>query len=231
MENTRKKPKLFDIKKLPMDVARLVCSPLILWCRMKRLTPTGEPYKNRIKGGAVLAANHTSFFDPFLLGVAVWYRRMFFLAAEVVMRNKLRSWLLSGVGAIRIDRNQADIGIDRTGTDIEAIRKSVKVLKEGSLLAIFPQGGIREDGEVQTLKSGAILIALQAGVPIIPMHICPVKHWYSRRVVVMGEPFDPKAYIQKKFPSAADMDRAAQQLTEEMNQLSLIGKEQTVCKP
>ena len=222
MENTRKKPKLFDIKKLPMDLARLVCSPLILWCRMKRLTSTGEPFKNRIKGGAVLAANHTSFFDPFLLGVAVWYRRMYILAAEVVMKTKLRSWLLTGAGAIRIDRN---------GTDIEAIRKSVKVLKEGRLLAIFPQGGIREDGEVQALKSGAILIALQAGVPIIPMHICPAKHWYSRRVVVMGEPFDPKAYIQKKFPSAADMDRAAQQLTEEMNQLSLIGKEQTVCKP
>ena len=205
----RKKPKLFDLKRLPMDLARIVCSPLLLIFRMKRLSPSGAIRKEHIKGGAILAANHTSFADPFLVGVSVWYRRMFFLAAEVVMHNKLRSWLLRGVGAIRIDRNS---------TDLEAIRKSVEVLKQGYLLAIFPQGGITEENQIQSVKSGAVLIALQAGVPIIPMHICPKKHWYSRRVVVMGEPLDPKAYIQNKFPSVADMERVSQLLAEKMNE-------------
>lgn len=201
------KPKLFDIRKLPMDAARLVCMPLIPIYRMKRLTPTGEKYKGKIRGGAVLAANHSTFSDPFLLGVAVWYRRMFFLAAEVVMRNKLRSWLLTGVGAIRIDRNQADI---------EAIRRAVTVLKEGHLLGIFPQGGITEGEDIQTLKPGAVLIALQAGVPIIPMYLCPKKHWYNRRVVVIGDPIDPKDYIKKKFPSTADIEHVSRILQEAM---------------
>lgn len=204
----QKKAKLFNIKRLPMDMARLVCAPLLLIYRMKRLTPTGEKYKGRIQGGAILAANHSGFSDPFLVGVAVWYRRTFFLAAEAVMKGKLRSWLLKGVGCIRIDRNEADI---------EAIRKATTVLKEGHLLTVFPQGGITEGEDVQALKSGSVLIALQAGVPIVPMHIYPKKHWYSRRVVVIGNTIDPKTYIQKKFPSTADIDRVSQILLEEMN--------------
>ena len=208
MQTKSKERRKFILKRIPMDLARLVCTPLLPLYRMKRLTPEGEPYKNRIRGGAIVAANHTAFSDPFLAGVAFWYRRMFFLAAEIVMQGKLRNWLLRGVGAIEIDRNQADI---------EAIRKSVDVLKEGNLLLIFPQGGISEENQIQTLKSGAVLIALQAGVPIVPMHIRPREHWYSRRTVVIGQTLDPKAYIQKKFPSTADIDRVSQKLAEEMN--------------
>ena len=207
-QKKEKKHRFLALSHLPMDIARLVCSPLLLLYRMKRKKPDGTAYEGHIKGGAVLAANHNTFSDTFLLGVAVWYRRMYFLAAEVVMRNKLRHWLLSGVGAIKIDRK---------GADIEAIRKSVGVLKDGHLLGIFPQGGISEEGQVEALKSGVVLIALQAGVPIIPMHIAPAKHWYSRRVVVIGEPLDPRQYIQKKFPSTADIEEVAKKLMEEMN--------------
>lgn len=203
---------VFDIRRFPMDLGRLVCLPLLLLFRMKRLTPQGKKYKGRIRGGAILAANHTSFIDPFVLGVAVWYRRLFFLAAEVVMKGRLRKMLLKGVGAIEIDRY---------GTDIEAARKSVKVLKEGHLLSVFPQGGIAGEEQISTLKSGVVLFALQAGVPIIPMHIAPRKRWYSRRVVVIGEAFDPREYIEKKIPSTADIDRAARHLAEEMNRCIL----------
>ena len=218
MTTESKTHRLFNLKRLPMDMARLSCAPLLLLCRVKRLTPEGKPYKTRIRGGAILAANHHSYFDTFLLGVTVWYRRMFFLAAEVVMKNKLRSWLLRGVGAIRIDRN---------GADIEAIRKSIALLKEGYLLGIFPQGGIKEEEKIQSLKSGLILIALQAGVPIVPMYLCPAKHWYSRRMVVIGKTIDPKEHIQKKFPSTADMDRLAQMVAEEMNRCAMYHKEKS----
>ncbi len=208
MHNKIKKPALFHPKRLPMDIARLVCAPLLLWYRMKKRTPDGKKYTNRIRGGAILAVNHTSFSDPFLIGVTVWYRRLFFLAAEVVMQGKLRTWLLKGVGAIRIDRK---------GIDIEAIRKSVDVLKEGHLLAVFPQGGISEDARIQSIKSGAVLIALQAGVPIIPVHIFPKKHTFSRRLAVIGDAIDPQKYIENKFPSTKDIETVSQVLMEEMN--------------
>ena len=208
MQRKIKKPALFNVRRLPMDIARIVCIPLLFWYRMKKLTPNGEKYKGRIRGGAIVAANHTSFSDPFLVGVSVWYRRLFFLAAETVMVGKLRTWLLRGVGAIKIDRN---------GTDIEAIRKSVKVLKDGHLLAVFPQGGISADDQIKTMKSGAILIAIQAGVPMIPMHICPKKRWYHRRVVIVGNAVDPRDYIKNKIPSTIDIEKVTQVLMEEMN--------------
>lgn len=203
-----KKHRRFDLKYLPMDIARLVCTPLLVLYRMKRLTPDGKKYTAHIQGGAVLAVNHTSFSDPFLVGVVVWYRRLYFLAAEAVMQGTLRTWLLKGVGAIRIDRNCADI---------EAIRNSVNVLKKGHLLSIFPQGGITNDDRVTSVKSGAVLIALQAGVPIIPMYICPKKHLLSRRVAIIGNPIDPKEHIQNKFPSTKDIEKVSQILMEEMN--------------
>lgn len=212
METKAKKRRSFSWQRVAMDIARIVCTPLLLVYRMKRLTPEGEKHTHHIQGGAIVAANHTSFADPFLLGVAFWYRRLYFLAAEIVMQGKLRTFLLKGVGAIKIDRNTADI---------EAMHKSVNVLKQGHLLSIFPQGGISESEQIQTLKSGVVLIALQAGVPIVPMHVIPAKHWYSRRTVVIGAPLDPKDYIQKKFPSTSDIEQVTCKLMEEMNRCAL----------
>lgn len=208
-----RKARLFSWKHLPMDLGRLVCVPLLLLYRMKRLTPEGKPYKEHIRGGGIIAANHSGFSDPFLVGVAVWYRRLHFLAAEVVMQGKLRSWLLRGVGAIKIDRN---------ATDIEAIRKTVDVLKQGRLVSVFPQGGIAREEEVTTLKSGAVLMALQAQVPIIPIHIQPKAHWYSRRVVVIGKTVNPRELIGKKFPSTADIEEVSRILLEEMNRCIIV---------
>ena len=131
MQNNRRKARLFDLRRLPQDMARLVCACLVPLYRMKRLTPEGEKYRGFLRGGAVVAANHSSFQDPFVVGVTFWYRRMFFLVAEIVMVGWLRRLLLKGVGAVEIDRN---------GADIEAIRKSVDILKRGHLLTVFPQG-------------------------------------------------------------------------------------------
>lgn len=202
-----KKAKLFDIKRFPMDLARLVCMPLLLIYRMKRITPEGKPYREKLRGGAILAANHTCFSDPFVAATAFWYRRAFFLVGEVVMKNPLIAFLLRGVGAIKVERGQVDI---------EAIKKSVNVLQNGRLLIVFPQGGIANADDMQSIKSGAAMIALQAGVPIVPMYICPKSHWYSRQQVIIGEMVDPGAICKKKMPSLADIQRITDTLMEQM---------------
>ncbi len=200
--------KIFSFKSLPMDMARLVCAPLVVFWRMKRMTPDGKKYKAKIKGGAIIAANHTSFADPFIVGVTFWYRRLYFLVAEVVMKRGLRALLLKGVGAIRIDRNAADI---------EAVNKCIDKLKQGYLLTVFPQGGIHRDDDIEAIKSGAVLMALRSGVPIIPMHILPKEKWYSRRRVVIGNTIDPRKMCQKKMPSTQDINNISAALVEELN--------------
>lgn len=199
---------IWNIRRLPMDMARFCYMLMFPFFRLRKRTPEGERYRGKLRGGAILAANHTSFRDPLLLGIGFWYRRVFFLIAEVVMQGKLRSALLRGVGGIRIDR-----GI----TDLEAIKSCVSVLKQGSILAMFPQGGIVRDQEVDSVKSGAVLMALQAGVPIIPVHLNPGKHWYSATTMVIGKPIEPKALLTRRIPSTADMERISRLLAEEMN--------------
>lgn len=191
-----------------MDAARIVCAVLIPILRIKKITPEGEKYKGRLSDGAIIAANHTSFADPFIVGVTFWYRRIFFLVAEVVLKNPVIAFLLKGVGTVKIDRN---------ATDIEAVTKSVNLLKQGYPLLVFPQGGITDNDNVDALKSGSVLMAMRAGVPIIPIHIGQRAHWYNSLTVVIGEPVDPKSYTTKKMPSTADIATVTAALSQEMN--------------
>ena len=208
MQTDRKKPKLFDIHRLSMDIGRIVCAPLPLILRLKRITPEGEKYREKLCSGAIVAANHTSFCDPFVVGVTFWYRRVFFMAAEVVMKNKLVAFLLKGIGCIKIDRNKADL---------EAIKKCVSVLKEGRVLSVFPQGGISDEGSMSDIKSGAVLMALQANVPIVPMYIHQRRRWYLRRTVVIGKTISPSEMCAKKMPSLKDISTITDAVLYEMN--------------
>lgn len=191
---------------LPMDMGRIVCSVLPLWYRTKRINIKGEKVKTHLKGGAVIASFHTGFSDPFTVGNCFWYRRLFFLAAKEVMKNKVIEVLLKGMGCIKIDRE---------ASDINAIKKCVSVLKEGKLLGIFPQGGIHKE-ETDQIKSGAVLIAMQAGVPIIPVYIAKRKNIFKRQIAVIGEAFDPKEHCPKRFPSVNDIAEVSSKLLAEM---------------
>ncbi len=212
MKQANKKARLFDIKRLPMDLSRLVwiiCFPMPLFLRPKRLTVDGQPCKQTLPvGGVLVVANHTNMADPFLIGSCFWKRRMYFLAAETVMKNPVVAFLLKGVGCIRIDRNIFDV---------EAMKRSIAVLKkEKRVLAMFPQGHIQADGEMDKVKGGAALIAMQAGVPIVPVYTKKPAHFWKRQVAVIGEPIVCADYCAKKIPSAADMERISQVILEKM---------------
>lgn len=208
MPQKRKKAKLFDIRHFPMDFARVNMALLPLIYRVRVRTPEGEKYRSIIRGGAIIAANHYDFSDPLVLFIAFWYRRVFFLAGELVMNGSLRSKMLAGLGAIRIDRNIADM---------EAVRRCVGLLKEGHILGVFPQGQLTKTQEVSSIKHGAVLMALQAGVPIIPMYIKPQPKWYRGRDVVVGAPICPSELCTKKIPSTADIQKISDILAAEMN--------------
>ena len=209
--------RLFDIRRLPMDMSRFVMSALMPVLRIKRLTPEGERYKVKIKGGAIIAANHTSFLDPFIAGLTFWYRRMHYLVAEIVMGGRVRSFFLKGVGAIRIDRNAADV---------EGIDRAITKLREGYLLTVFPQGGIQKDNDVNDIKSGAVLMAIRAGVPIVPMHIVGRKRWYERQTVIIGNPVNPADYSTRKVPSFADIKNITDALVSELKRCKAAGNDE-----
>ncbi len=211
--------RLFDIRHLPMDMSRLVMSALAPILRIRKLTPDGRKYKGKIRGGAIVAANHTSYLDPFIAGLTFWYRRMHYLVAEIVMGGRMRSFFLKGVGAIKIDRNAADV---------EGIDRAISKLREGFLLTVFPQGGIQKDNDVNDIKSGAVLMAIRAGVPIVPMHISERRHFFSRQTVIIGKPINPADFCTKKVPSFADIKNITDALISELTRCKAAGSDENV---
>ncbi len=197
---------LFNPKFLPMDYGRLHYFVVRLF-KVRAIGLDGKKYKRNFKGGALIAANHTGFSDALLLGSCFWYRRVFFLASEEVMSKGILSFLLKLMGCIKIDR-----GI----SDIEAVRKSVSVIKNGHVLAIFPQGRIEREDGMSDIKSGAVLIALQSGAPIIPVYSRP-SAGMRKRLYVVGDPFYPADHCKKKFPSVGDINNVSALLLEKIN--------------
>lgn len=195
-KQTETKHRIFRIDKFPMDLGRILLTPLILVYRIKKIY-LGDPEKIKaIKDGAVLAANHAGFSGPMVLETAFWYRRVHYVVGEIAMENKVKAALMRGAGCVRIDRN---------ATDLKAVKQCVQILKEGSYLEMFPQGGITD--EAADFKSGVTLIATQADVPVIPMYIVKRKHWWQRYRLVIGDPFYWRDHCDKKRPGMKDIER------------------------
>ena len=188
---------------LPMDLARFFMLILIPFYRVKRIYLGNREDVDALKGGVILAANHTTFQDPFIIATAFWFRRVFYVVAEAVMKNKIRNFFLTKAGCIRIDRNI---------TDTRAIKDCVAVLKDGYALELFPQGGIGEDAD--QFKSGIALIASLAKVPILPMYVQKRKNIFRRQILVIGEPFYLSDYCEKKIPCIQDLEMITEKLFE-----------------
>ncbi len=114
-------------------------------------------------GGYVLAANHLSNFDPWLLGMPLFPRRYLrFMAKSELFWFPLGPFI-SSCGAFQVRRGQQDQ---------EAVDTALRLCREGNIVVMFPEGtrrqkGLRKRREARW-RTGAARIALQAGVPLIP---------------------------------------------------------------
>jgi 1-acyl-sn-glycerol-3-phosphate acyltransferase len=129
-----------------------------------RLRVTG--IENIPAGGLVLAANHTSNFDPWPLGFPLLPRRQLYFMAKAELFNPILGPILRDGGAFPVRRGEHDV---------EAIETAVRLCKEGKIVAMFPEGTRREKGLRKKFtarpRAGAARIALAAGVPLIPAAI------------------------------------------------------------
>jgi 1-acyl-sn-glycerol-3-phosphate acyltransferase len=122
--------------------------------------------ENLPDGAFVLAANHTSNFDPWPLGYPLWPRRQLYFMAKAELFNPFLGPPLRAGGAFPVRRGEQDI---------EAIEASVKLCREGKIVAMFPEGTRRSKGIVKKFqhrpRTGAARIALVANVPLVPAAI------------------------------------------------------------
>lgn len=131
------------------------------------------------KGAYIIVANHISWFDSFVL-VTLFKKKITFLAADYLFeRPIIRRAFLSKLGCIPVGREQTR----------KAITKSLKLLKDGGIIGIFPEGGVKSTKEMQEIKRGASFLARMADVPIIPVGIQGTKHVFSlsRKILHLTE--------------------------------------------
>jgi len=137
--------------------------PIVRLCARAAWNITFKGIENiPAKDGLIIAANHQSYMDPFLIAVAI-RRPVRFLAWRVATEWPVlgRGMKILGAWPLQLE-----------GSDPAAIRRSLQWLRSGGALMIFPEGGrSKPDGSLGRFKAGAVRIALEARVPILPVTI------------------------------------------------------------
>ena len=185
---------------------------IIVWPYFRLIHPLRvEGRENIPEGPAVICPNHTTAGDPFYVVFAFGYKRPMRAMAKVqIMRVPFIGWILGKAGVF---------GVDRDTTDLKAVRTSMKFLKEGDKLLMFPEGTRVHDGEDVQAKVGAALFATRAGVPLLPVYIQRKKRRFRRNTVVIGEPYYPE--YQGRKPSTEELQEIAQEL---MDRVRVLGE-------
>ncbi len=136
-----------------------VLSPLFhLWFRMHVSGVECVPEE----GAAIVAPNHKSFWDSFFIGIAIPKRHLRFMGKTELFEGR-RARLLVRLGAFPVRRGESDA---------DALETAREILRQGGLLALFPEGTrIRDPDELGNPKRGAGRLALESGAPLIPAAI------------------------------------------------------------
>ncbi len=136
------------------------------------------------KGGFILASNHITAFDPVIIA-SVKGRPVHYMSKKELFEKPLIGWFLSKLNAFPINRG---------GSDKRAITYAIKIVQEGGILGIFPEGTRSETGKPISPKAGVALIAKAAKADILPVSIYSSSNskLFSKLTVRFGEliPFD-----------------------------------------
>jgi 1-acyl-sn-glycerol-3-phosphate acyltransferase len=125
---------------------------------MFKLKTTGS--ENIPPGSVLLASNHVSHLDPPLIAISI-RRQIRHMAKKELFSNGFLRWYMTTIGTILVDR----------GNGKQALADAVAALREGSAVCIFPEGTRSKDGVLSRGRAGAVVIAIQADCPILPMAI------------------------------------------------------------
>jgi 1-acyl-sn-glycerol-3-phosphate acyltransferase len=150
-------------------LSRLLVTAILGYrCQGQRHLPT--------VGGALVLSSHQSYFDPVLLGVPR-FRRLNYLARDTLFGFFLLRWLIQSLNAIPIDRE---------GVGMAGLKETLRRLKRGEIVVIFPEGTRTKDGDLQSLKPGFAALARRAGVPLIPAAIVGAYECWPRTQALPG---------------------------------------------
>ena len=139
-------------------VVRAVLQPFFLvYFRLHRIGRHHIPQR----GPLLLASNHRSFLDPFVLATML-RRPVYYVAKKELFSNRLQAWVLNALGAFPVDRG---------ASDQEMLETARQILARGDVVLIFPEGTRIRPGGLATPRRGVGRLALESGAPIVPLAV------------------------------------------------------------
>lgn len=124
----------------------------------------------RFEGSAIVAANHVSFLDPPFIGQA-FDEPLYFFARKTLFDHPLAGWLLKEWQSIPIDRDKPDTA---------SLKATIRLLKSGKKVLMFPEGTRSPDGSLQPAEAGVGLFLAKTGAPVLPVRIFGTYEAYPR---------------------------------------------------
>lgn len=156
-----------------------------------------EGLKHIPAGGCILGMNHTSNYDPLLVG-AHTPRKMHIMAKEELFANRFLQWLFGHMGAFPVKRGQADV---------KSLKHSLKLIERGEIFAIFLEGTRSQTEDMQEPKKGIGFLVSKSGAPVVPTYIYGVKKgWFQKAGVIFGPPL--------RFEKGMDYEEIAAKIVE-----------------
>ena len=145
-------------------------------------------------GAVIICGNHRTFLDPPLIEVTCGrYTR--FLAKEELTKNKFLAFLGWVFESILVKRDSKDVA---------ALKESLKVLKNGDCLALFPEGTRNGIAKGEKVKDGAAFFAVRSGAPVIPCGIKGGEKGNKKVTITYGKPLDFSEYKGSKDKEVLD---------------------------
>ena len=199
-------PEALDDSISPL-IAVLTFGGRIFGRAMSRITLEGALDELPREGPLIIAANHASNLDAVVIGswlIPRLGRRIHWLGKKELFDWPLIGWAAANGGVHPVDRGAADV---------EAFRLAQRILDEGHILFVFPEGTRSRDGVLQPARDGLALLALRTGAPVVPLGIAGSHRVWPRgqrfphpggRVTVrVGAPFRPADELPPGTPRSA----------------------------
>lgn len=171
---------------------RILRAFLTVWLRILHPVIHVHGRENIPEGPCMLCCNHSSFSDPVWVIVYGKLSRLpRIMAKQELMKLPVLGWLYRKLGAFPVDRG---------ATDLKAVQTTLKTLREGNRVLIFPEGTRVRKGKKVEAHSGALLMANRAKVPVVPIYVSTKKHLFSRINLSFGEAYFPEYAAAKATP-------------------------------
>lgn len=190
----------------------LIAAYPLKWIYFKdKIYYENENVPKRVDGGALIISNHYHVYD-YMLNLFVFFPRKLYVvaASEYAFKNAFLRFGMKFWGGIEVKRASKNMFF---------VSESVREIKRGNLVQIFPEGRITDNGKIKDFYPSYILIAMRSNAPIIPLITDGNYGLFKRAHLMMGEPIDISEYISSENATKADIKRANKIIHEKVLQL------------